>query len=124
MVIGSGATAVTLIPAMANDTAHITMLQRSPSYVINVPNTDKLVDACRKVLSEKLVYKIFRKRNIFMQRSIYKVCRRFPKQMRSFLLSNVQKALGDQYDMSHFTPEYICLGMSVSVPFQTTIYLT
>ena len=89
MVIGSGATAVTLIPAMANDTAHITMLQRSPSYVINVPNTDKLVDACRKVLSEKLVYKIFRKRNIFMQRSIYKVCRRFPKQMRSFLLSNV-----------------------------------
>ncbi|WP_265735180.1 flavin-containing monooxygenase [Acinetobacter sp. ACNIH2] len=107
VVIGSGATAVTLIPAMANDTAHITMLQRSPSYVINVPNTDKLVDACRKVLSEKLVYKIFRKRNIFMQRSIYKVCRRFPKQMRSFLLSNVQKALGDQYDMSHFTPEYM-----------------
>ena len=107
VVIGSGATAVTLIPAMANDTAHITMLQRSPSYVINVPNTDKLVDACRKVLSEKLVYKIFRKRNIFMQRGIYKVCRRFPKQMRSFLLSNVQKALGEQYDMSHFTPEYM-----------------
>ena len=107
VVIGSGATAVTLIPAIANDTSHITMLQRSPSYVINVPNTDKLVDACRKVLSEKLVYKIFRKRNIFMQRSIYKVCRRFPKQMRSFLLSNVQKALGDQYDMSHFTPEYM-----------------
>lgn len=107
VVIGSGATAVTLIPAMANDTSHITMLQRSPSYVINVPNTDKLVDACRKVLSEKLVYKIFRKRNIFMQRGIYKVCRRFPKQMRSFLLSNVQKALGDQYDMSHFTPEYM-----------------
>lgn len=107
VVIGSGATAVTLIPAMANDTAHITMLQRSPSYVINVPNTDKLVDACRKVLSEELVYKIFRKRNIFMQRGIYKLARRFPKQMRSFLLSGAQKALGEQYDMSHFTPKYM-----------------
>lgn len=106
VVIGSGATAVTLIPAMANDTAHITMLQRSPSYVINVPNTDKWVDACRKVLSEELVYKIFRKRNIFMQRGIYKVSKRFPKQMRSFLLSGVQKALGDDY-MSHFTPKYM-----------------
>ena len=107
VVIGSGATAVTLIPAMANETAHITMLQRSPSYVINVPNTDKLFDAARKVFSEELVYKFFRKRNILMQRGIYKISRRFPKQMRSFLLSNVQKALGEQYDMSHFTPEYM-----------------
>lgn len=107
VVIGSGATAVTLIPAMANDTAHITMLQRSPSYVINVPNTDKLVDACRRVLSEELVYKIFRKRNIFMQRGIYKLSRRFPKQMRSFLLSGAQKALGGQCDMEHFTPTYM-----------------
>ena len=107
VVIGSGATAVTLIPAMANETAHITMLQRSPSYVINVPNTDKLVDACRKVLSEELVYKIFRKRNIFMQRGIYKLSRRFPNKMRSFLLSNAQKALGEHYDMSHFTPKYM-----------------
>ena len=107
VVIGSGATAVTLIPAMANETAHITMLQRSPSYVINVPNTDKLVDACRKFLSEELVYKIFRKRNIFMQRGIYKLSRRFPNKMRSFLLSNAQKALGEHYDMSHFTPKYM-----------------
>ena len=107
VVIGSGATAVTLIPAMANDTAHITMLQRSPSYVINVPNTDKLVDACRRVLSEELVYKIFRKRNIFMQRGIYKLSRRFPKQMRSFLLSGAQKELGTQCDMTHFTPSYM-----------------
>ncbi|MEG0481819.1 MAG: NAD(P)/FAD-dependent oxidoreductase [Acinetobacter sp.] len=107
VVIGSGATAVTLIPAMANKTAHITMLQRSPSYVINVPNTDKLVNACRKVLSEELVYKIFRKRNIFMQRGIYKLSRRFPNKMRSFLLSNAQKELGEQYDMSHFTPKYM-----------------
>ncbi|NEU36083.1 FAD-containing monooxygenase EthA, partial [bacterium LRH843] len=81
-------------------TAHITMLQRSPSYVINVPNTDKLFDAARKVFSEELVYKFFRKRNIFMQRGIYKISRRFPKQMRSFLLSNAQKELGEQYDMT------------------------
>ncbi|MEQ1129376.1 flavin-containing monooxygenase [Acinetobacter johnsonii] len=107
VVIGSGATAVTLIPAMANETAHITMLQRSPSYVINVPNTDKLFDAARKVFSEELVYKFFRKRNIFMQRGIYKISRRFPKQMRSFLLSNAQKELGEQYDMTHFTPKYM-----------------
>lgn len=107
VVIGSGATAVTLIPAMANETAHITMLQRSPSYVMNIPNTDKIFDACRKVLSEELVYKIFRKRNIFIQRGMYKFARRFPQKMRSFLLSSAQKSLGEQYDMSHFTPSYM-----------------
>ena len=107
VVIGSGATAVTLIPAMAKETAYITMLQRSPSYVINVPNTDKLFDAARKVFSEELVYKVFRKRNILMQRGIFKLSRRFPKQMRSFLLSSAQKELGDQYDITHFTPKYM-----------------
>lgn len=107
VVIGSGATAVTLIPSMANDTAHITMLQRSPSYVINVPNTDSLVNMSKKLLSEDLVYKLFRKRNIFLQRSIYKLSRRFPKHMRSFLLSSAKKQLGENFDMTHFTPSYM-----------------
>lgn len=107
VVIGSGATAVTLIPSMADDTAHITMLQRSPSYVINVPNTDSLINMSKKLLPESVVYKLFRKRNIFLQRGIYKISRRFPKQMRSFLLSNAHKQLGKDFDMTHFTPSYM-----------------
>ncbi|MFC3902436.1 Predicted flavoprotein CzcO associated with the cation diffusion facilitator CzcD [Acinetobacter marinus] len=107
VVIGSGATAVTVVPAMADKTAHITMLQRSPSYVFNIPNTDKILDACKKILPEDVVYKMFRKRNIFIQRSLFKLSRRFPEKMRSFLIDSVRKQLGDDYDMSHFTPKYM-----------------
>ncbi|MCS3526819.1 flavin-containing monooxygenase [Acinetobacter johnsonii] len=107
VVIGSGATAVTLIPAMAQDTAHITMLQRSPSYMINVNNTDKLFNAARKVFSEELVYKAFRKRNVLKQLGIFILSHKYPKHMRSFLLSRTKKELAGQCDMSHFTPGYM-----------------
>ena len=107
VVIGSGATAVTLIPAMADETAHITMLQRSPGYMINVNNNDKLFNAARKIFAEELVYKAFRKRNVFKQLGIFILSHKYPKHMRSFLLSRAKKELGTQYDMSHFTPEYL-----------------
>ncbi|QDK97542.1 NAD(P)/FAD-dependent oxidoreductase [Acinetobacter tandoii] len=107
VVIGSGATAVTLIPAMADDTAHITMLQRSPGYMINVNNTDKLFNAARKVFAEELVYKAFRKRNVLKQLGIFILSHKYPQHMRSFLLSRTKKELAGQCDMTHFTPEYM-----------------
>lgn len=107
VVIGSGATAVTLLPAMADDTAHITMLQRSPSYVYSLPGTDRMAGALRRLLPERWVYTLSRQRNIHLQRLIYKASRRFPEQMRSLLLSGVRKRLGADFDMAHFTPKYM-----------------
>ncbi len=107
VVIGSGATAVTLIPAMAEQTAHITMLQRSPSYVYSVPMSDKVGEALAKVLPQRWLYPLTRRRNIFLQRSIYKLSRRFPQQMKALLLRGVRKQIGDGVDMRHFTPRYM-----------------
>lgn len=106
VVIGSGATAVTLVPAMAAEAAHVTMLQRSPSYVFSVPGYDKLSAVLQRVLPKRLVFKLARKRNIVLQRFIYKASKRWPKLVRSWLLSGVRKQLGEQFDMRHFTPRY------------------
>ena len=107
VVIGSGATAVTLVPAMADDAAHVTMLQRSPSYIFSVPGFDKLSAVLRKVLPEKWVYAMARKRNILIQRWLYIASKRWPDKVRSWLLSNVKKQIGDKVDMKHFTPRYM-----------------
>lgn len=107
VVVGSGATAVTLIPAMATDTAHITMLQRSPSYVYSVPATDRMAAVLKRVLPQRWVYRLARERNIRIQRAIFKLSRRFPKLMRSLLLGAVRKQLGRHVDMTHFTPKYM-----------------
>jgi monooxygenase len=106
VVIGSGATAVTLVPAMCGDAAHVTMLQRSPSYIFSVPGYDKISAVLNKVLPDKWVYGMARQRNIFIQRALYKAAKRWPKQVRSWLLSSVRKNLGKDYDMRHFTPSY------------------
>ena len=107
VVIGSGATAVTLVPAMAGDAAHVTMLQRSPSYVFSLPAFDKISDLLGRFLPEKWVYELGRKRNIVIQRALYKACRRWPRLMRRFLLSQVRRRVGASFDMSHFTPKYM-----------------
>ncbi len=77
VVIGSGATAVTLIPALADDTAHITMLQRSPSYIHSVPAVDTMAVMLGRILPESWTYAIARKRNIFLARGLFKLSRRF-----------------------------------------------
>lgn len=107
LIIGSGATAVTLVPALAKSAAHVTMLQRSPSYVITVPGLDKLSGVLRKVLPAHWVYALARKRNIWIQRTLYKAARRWPGLVRSWLLAGVRKQLGDHVDMRHFTPSYM-----------------
>ena len=107
VVIGSGATAVTLIPAMADDAEHITMLQRSPSYIFTLPAVDKISGFLDRFLPTKWVYGLARKRNIAVQRRLYQACRRWPTQMRQILLWLVRKQVGPSVDMSHFTPSYM-----------------
>jgi cation diffusion facilitator CzcD-associated flavoprotein CzcO len=106
VVIGSGATAVTLVPAMADQAAHVTMLQRSPSYIFMVPGYDKISAVLRWFLPQRWVYALGRRRNIFIQRALYKAARRWPKQVGAWLLSGVRKRLGPDFDMRHFTPKY------------------
>lgn len=106
VVIGSGATAITLIPSMADDTAHITMLQRSPSFIASLPAKDKLSQQLYKVLPEQWVYNLSRARNIALQNLMYKACQRWPKQSRWLLQKGIRRQVGSQVDMRNFDPDY------------------
>jgi monooxygenase len=107
IVIGSGATAVTLIPAMVGDAEHVTMLQRSPSYVFSLPAVDKISEVLGRYLPDKWVYAFGRQRNIAIQRQLYQACRRWPNLMRRLLLWEVRRRVGASVDMSNFTPNYM-----------------
>nr|WP_241566182.1 NAD(P)/FAD-dependent oxidoreductase [Prescottella agglutinans] len=107
VVIGSGATAVTLIPAMADATAHVTMLQRSPSYVLPLPAEDSLAEAFRRVLGDERGYRIARKKNIALNVWIYKLARRFPNRFRSVIRWLNKRRLPADFDVdTHFNPRY------------------
>lgn len=107
LVIGSGATAMTLVPAMAATASKVTMVQRSPTYVVSRPDQDKLANFLRKVLPEKLAYRITRWKNINMQRLMYNRTRTNPKKVKEALLGMVREELGPDYDIDkHFTPSY------------------
>jgi cation diffusion facilitator CzcD-associated flavoprotein CzcO len=106
VVIGSGATAVTLVPAMTDKAAHVTMLQRSPTYVMSLPQQTPLIAFLRKWLPERAVYRIIRTRNILLALGFYKACQRFPNAMRKLLMGQVRKMLGDDFNMQHFNPKY------------------
>ncbi|TKB56534.1 flavin-containing monooxygenase [Ferrimonas aestuarii] len=106
VVIGSGATAVTLIPSMAEKAAHITMLQRSPTYIMAMPNTDSISKWLYRILPRDWVFRLARKRNTWFQRALYLGSMRWPNFARKRLLASVKKQLGDDFDMSHLTPKY------------------
>ncbi len=107
VVIGSGATAVTLVPALAGRAAHVTMLQRSPSYVLSRPAVDKLARALRWVLPERAVYALSRWKNVTLGALMYQLSRRRPAKMREFLLAQVRRALGPDHAVDpHFAPRY------------------
>jgi cation diffusion facilitator CzcD-associated flavoprotein CzcO len=106
VVIGSGATAITLVPALAETAAHVTMLQRSPSYIVSLPAVDKISLALRKVLPDDLVYRLARGRNIAIQRGMYWFARKRPATMRKLVLAGARKHLGPDADLSHFDPVY------------------
>jgi len=107
VVIGSGATAVTLVPAMAKTAAHVTMLQRSPTWIVSRPERDPVASALRRVLPAKPAFLVARWLNTLMQQWGYRMSRRRPERMRRFLLDRVREHLGPDYDVDkHFTPRY------------------
>ena len=106
VIIGSGATAVTLVPAMAPTAGHVTMLQRSPSYIISLPAEDKISASMRRFLPDTLVYKLTRARNIGIQRAIYALSKAFPVTVRGLILKGAKHQLGGKADLRHFTPKY------------------
>lgn len=106
VVIGSGATAITLVPTMAKQAAHVTMLQRSPTYLMPLPSTDKVTLALQKVLPEKTAYRLTRARNISVSRFLYQRSRKSPRAMRRLFLGIIRRQVGDSADMRHFTPNY------------------
>ncbi|TQR68258.1 flavin-containing monooxygenase [Acinetobacter sp. RF14B] len=107
VIIGSGATAITLVPAMVKGGAgHVTMLQRSPTYIASVPSIDVVYAKMRKYLPEEMAYKLTRARNIGMQRGIYALAQKQPKLLKKLLLNSVKFQLKGKVDMKHFTPNY------------------
>ena len=110
VVIGSGATAVTLVPSMAHGegaAAHVTMLQRTPTWISAVPGRDKHADKLRELLPPAVAHKVIRAKNIAFATAFYQFCRRRPEQARKLLLGLTTKILGDeQLVADHFTPSY------------------
>lgn len=108
VVIGSGATAITLLPALVQGGAgHVTMLQRSPTYIASISALDQMYHKLRKWLPEQTAYQLIRGRNIVTQRLIYALARKYPQLVRTFLLHAVKKQLQGKVDMKHFTPHYL-----------------
>ena len=107
VVIGSGATAVTIVPEMAKKAAHVTMLQRSPTFVVSAPDVDKLAVFTNKIFPSKFAYSMNRWRKILMQRFMFNIARKYPKTMKKMLIGGVAKELGEEFDVkTHFTPSY------------------
>lgn len=107
VVIGSGATAVTLLPALAETAAHVTMLQRTPSYVMPVPKKDALANALRKYLGPERGYALTRRKNIAQQRLVWSLCQRYPKAARRLIRWANTRQLPEGYPVDeHFNPPY------------------
>ena len=106
VVIGSGATAVTLVPEMAQDAAHVTMLQRSPTYYLKLPRKDRTAARLRRFLPDKLAYTLVRWRNILFSLGFYQVSRKWPKAIANQLKKAARKALGSNYQEADFSPRY------------------
>ncbi len=109
LVIGSGATAVTIVPSMAKGpegAAHVTMLQRTPTWMFARPAKDAIANFLRKILPEETAYKITRWKNIRMQDFAFKMARNRPEKVKTALKKAIRKALGDNYDDATFTPPY------------------
>ncbi|MGB3542115.1 flavin-containing monooxygenase [Rubrivirga sp.] len=107
VVIGSGATAVTLVPALADDAEHVTMLQRTPSYVLPIPSVDPLTRVARRLLSPDKAHALMRRKHILQQRLVWRFCQRFPGAARRFIRWVNTRELPDGYPVDeHFNPPY------------------
>jgi monooxygenase len=107
VVIGSGATAVTLVPALTDKAAHVTMLQRSPSYVVTVPAVDPIANGLRRLLPDRLAYPITRWKNVVLTTLMYQLSRRRPRLVRAAIRAGLKHQLPKGYDVdTHFKPRY------------------
>ena len=107
VVIGSGATAVTIIPAMAKTAAHVTMLQRSPTYVVSRPTEDRIAGWLRRHLPLKPAFALARWWNVFFGLYFFNLARRRPEAVKRWIIAQAREQLGPDYDVeTHFTPRY------------------
>ncbi len=107
VIIGSGATAVTLAPAMAEKAAHVTMLQRSPTYIVSMPAEDRFAIGLRRLLPERLAHWLLRWRNVLLGMYFYRLCRRSPEQAKQWIRDRLVKQLPPGFDIDrHFKPTY------------------
>ncbi|MFZ2114098.1 MAG: NAD(P)/FAD-dependent oxidoreductase [Solirubrobacteraceae bacterium] len=107
VVIGSGATAVTLVPSMAENAAHVTMLQRSPTYIVSLPAEDPVAKLLRRFLPARVSYPIMRWKNVLMTMASFQLSRRRPKAMKAVLRKGLERQLPAGYDIdTHFNPSY------------------
>ena len=106
-MIGSGATAVTLVPAMTDRAAHVTMLQRSPTYILSVPREDPIHRLLKRLLPEKAAYTAVRWKNVGLQAITYRASRRWPEKAARLIRWLTTKQLPEGYDVdTHFKPRY------------------
>jgi monooxygenase len=121
VVIGSGATAVTLVPAMAASAAHVTMLQRSPTYVASMPAEDRIANWLRRRLPERAAYALARWKNVLLGMFFYNLARRRPDIFKRMIAKGNRKQLGPDFDLKHFTPQYdpwdqrLCLAPNADI---------
>jgi cation diffusion facilitator CzcD-associated flavoprotein CzcO len=106
VVIGSGATAITLVPAIAERAAHVIMLQRSPSYIVTRPGEDVLASLLRRCLPDRAVYGVTRWKNVLLGTFFYSLARKRPNVFKWMVARGVRRQLGKEYDATHFTPPY------------------
>ena len=106
VVIGSGATAITLVPSIAERAAHVTMLQRSPSYIVMRPTQDKIANCLRRYLPDRSAYALTRWKNVLLGTFFYYLARKKPEIFKRMVTRGVRRELGDEYDSKHFTPRY------------------
>lgn len=106
VVIGSGATAITLVPALAEHAAHVTMLQRSPSYVVSRPAEDPVAKFFRRVFPDRAAYMLSRWKNVLSGSFFYNLARKRPALFKWMVAKGVRSELGEKYDSKHFTPNY------------------
>jgi cation diffusion facilitator CzcD-associated flavoprotein CzcO len=107
VVIGSGSTAVTLVPSIAQRAGHVTLLQRSPTYIVSLPAIDPIAGALRRMLPAKTAYSLVRWKNARMMMLIFKLCRRAPRLMRRLIRGDAARRLPAGYDVdTHFNPRY------------------
>jgi cation diffusion facilitator CzcD-associated flavoprotein CzcO len=107
VIIGSGATAVTLLPAIARTAGHVTMLQRSPTYIVSIPDQDPIANWLRGVLPAMWAYRLSRLKNIAYMIYVYQLAHRYPSFVKAGILKKVCQELGSEYDVTtHFTPRY------------------